>query len=547
MSQQLLPNIYASFAYAAKRFPDRMALIYLGEGLTYAQLEAIVDRLARALHHIGVHWGDRAVIYLSHCPQWVVTWLALQKIGAIAVPITHFYGPKDVEYIANDSGAETIFCMDTNFGYVSKVLANTSIKRVVVTTAVDFLPWWKRVIGKVYDKVPSGVYSLRDGDFTFQGLLRTNAHPLPNIEPEGDDIAEILYTGGTLGSPKGVPISNNLFVESCHEQRRVREGIIPRGEDIIIQGAPLYHMLGQAVGLGALFSGDTVILLPKINLDAIFAHIQRYRATSFFGTPTMYRMILEHERLDCYDLQSLRYCLSGGDVLPPEVAKRWETKLGKQIYQGYGATETGGAVTLAYAGEPFPEGTIGKVVAFQRVMLVDPDTITPVPEVGELLVSSDHMVRGYWNKPEETSRSFVELEGRLWYRTGDIIRIDASGWCFFVDRSADVIKHKGYRVSASKIDAVLQEHPAIIAACTIGVPDEKVGERIKAFVVARDDVKGISAYELIGWCRERLAPYEVPSYIEFRDMLPKSKVGKLLRRELRAEERLKSGSASQQH
>jgi long-chain acyl-CoA synthetase len=175
------------------------------------------------------------------------------------------------------------------------------------------------------------------------------------------------------------------------------------------------------------------------------------------------------------------------------------------------------------------------------VLLVDPATLRPVPEgePGELLVASPHMVQGYWNKPEETARCFVEVEGRRWYRTGDVLRRDADGWLFFHDRTADVIKHKGYRVAASKVDNVLHEHPAVVAACTIGVPDPAVGERIKSYVVVKTDVKGVHAQDLIRFCRERLAAYEVPQYVEFRDMLPKSKAGKLLRRELRDEERRK--------
>lgn len=284
-----------------------------------------------------------------------------------------------------------------------------------------------------------------------------------------------------------------------------------------------------------------MVLLPRMNLDGLMDHIQRYRILTFFAVPTLYRMILEHDRLDCYDLSSLRYCFCGGDVLPREVAERWHWRFGNPLYQGYGTTETCGRVSLTPMGEEAPPGSAGKVTPLQRVKLVDPDTLEPVPpgEPGELLVSSEHMVRGYWNKPEETAKCFIELEGRLWYRTGDIVRIDAEGWLFYLDRSVDTIKHKGYRVAASEVEAVLQEHPAVIAACVVGVPDEWVGERIKAFVVLREDIKGVSAYELIRWCRERLAPYKVPQYIEFRDMLPKSKVGKVLRRELRAEERKK--------
>jgi len=187
------------------------------------------------------------------------------------------------------------------------------------------------------------------------------------------------------------------------------------------------------------------------------------------------------------------------------------------------------------------KGAAGKIVSFQKVKVVDPDTLEPVPlgEPGELLVSSENMVTGYWNKPEETSRCFVNIDGRLWYRTGDIVKIDEDGWLYFIDRCGDIIKHKGYRVAASKVERVLQEHPAVMAASVVGVPDPMVGERIKAFVVLKEDVRGVNAYELIRFCRERLAAYEVPHYIEFRDALPKSKVGKILRRELRAIERKK--------
>jgi len=351
----------------------------------------------------------------------------------------------------------------------------------------------------------------------------------------------MLYTGGTTGLPKGVPYSNIMFLESVAEQRLMSEQYISKGEDLLIQGGPLFHILGQAMGLGALLSGDALILLPRVNLDGLFDHIQRYNASTLFGVPAMYRMILEHDRVDYYNLGSLKYCFCAGDVLPIEVAERWLKKFGEPLYQGYGTTETCGRVSLTPMGEQAPVGSAGIITPIQKVMLVDPETLQPVPsdEPGELMVSSENMVRAYWSKPEETATCFVEINGKLWYRTGDVVSIDKDGWLFYLDRSVDTIKHKGYRVAASEIEAVLQEHYAVIASCVVGIPDEKVGERIKAFVVLREDVKGVSAYDLIRWCRERLAPYKIPQYIEFRDMLPKSKVGKLLRRELRAEERKK--------
>lgn len=537
-----MESIYQAFESTANRVPSQTALVYLGKHYTYAQLLDLVDRAAGALSGLGVKKGDMAILFLPNCPQWVIAWFALQKVGAVAVPITPYYGPRDLRSIAEDSGAETIVCLDTNFGYVSRELAATKVKRAIVTTLVDGLPLWKRVLGRVLNKVPSGTVGRDEHTLMFGRLLKHRGGPGAGWElPGGDETANMLYTGGTTGHPKGVPISHALFLEAAGEHRRNSAAVIPVGRDVVIQGAPLYHILGQIIGVGALLNGEQVILLPRINLDALFDHIQRYQATTFFGVPALFRMILEHDRVDQYDLSSLRYCFSGGDVLPGEVARRWERKFGQPIYQGYGATETCGGISLTPAGQPFPAGTVGQIAPHQQVLIIDPDSLEPMPvgEPGEVLVSSPHMVEAYWNKPEETARFFVRRGGRLWYRTGDIACLDAQGWLFFRDRSVDLIKHKGYRVAASRVEAVLQENPAVIASCVVGIPDPQVGERIKAFVVLNDDVKGVTAYDLIAWCRERLAPHEAPHYVEFRDMLPKSKVGKLLRRELRAEEQRK--------
>ena len=533
-------SIYEQFEKVCRDFPEKPALIYLGKAYTFSRLKEATESLAANLHHLGVGKGDKAVLYLSNCPQWVMAWLALIRIGAVAVPISPIYTPIDLKYMANDSGAETVFCLDTNFGYVTQVLPETGIKRVIVTNLAEPLSLWKRLIGLGFNKIPSGKVGTGEHILRFGRLLRRDSmSSLPPLRVEDEDMFEMLYTGGTTGLPKGVPFTNIIFLEAASEQREVSERFIPRGKDIVVQGGPLFHILGQQVGLGGILSGDTVVLLPRVNLDGLFDHIQRYKVLTFFGVPAMYRMILEHDRVDYYNLSSLQYCFSGGDVLPTEVADRWLKKFGKPISVGYGATETCGRVSLTPMGEQAPPGSAGKVTPLQKIKLVEPDTLETVPpgQPGELLVSSDHMVQAYWNKPTETADCFLNMEGRLWYRTRDVVRIDEKGWLFYLDRSVDTIKHKGYRVAVSEIEAVLQEHPAVISACVVGVPDEKVGERIKAFAVLKEDVKGVSAYDLLKWCRERLAPYKIPQYIEFRDMLPQSKVGKLLRRELRAEER----------
>jgi len=535
-------SIYEQFEKVAQEFSNKPALFYLGDKFTYIQLREAAERMAASLHDLGVERGDRTILYLPNCPQWVMVWLSLLRIGAIAIPISPIYTPSDLQYMANDSGAETIFCLDTNFGYVAQVLPETNLKRVVLTNIADLLPWWKRLVGLAFNKIPKGKFASGEQIFSFKKLIESGRiSSLPPLKANSEDLFEMLYTGGTTGLPKGVPYSNIMFLESVAEQRLMSEQYISKGEDLLIQGGPLFHILGQAMGLGALLSGDALILLPRVNLDGLFDHIQRYNASTLFGVPAMYRMILEHDRVDYYNLGSLKYCFCAGDVLPIEVAERWLKKFGEPLYQGYGTTETCGRVSLTPMGEQAPVGSAGIITPIQKVMLVDPETLQPVPsdEPGELMVSSENMVRAYWSKPEETATCFVEINGKLWYRTGDVVSIDKDGWLFYLDRSVDTIKHKGYRVAASEIEAVLQEHYAVIASCVVGIPDEKVGERIKAFVVLREDVKGVSAYDLIRWCRERLAPYKIPQYIEFRDMLPKSKVGKLLRRELRAEERKK--------
>ena len=539
-TMQMIGSIYEQFEKVCRDFPDKPAIIYLGKAYTFSQLKEATENLAANLHRLGLKKGDKAILYLSNCPQWVIAWFALIRIGAVAVPISPIYTPIDLKYMANDSGAETVFCLDTNFGYVTQVLPETGIKRVIVTNLAEPLSWWKRLIGLAFNKIPSGKVALGENIFKLRRLLqRDSASSLPPLRVEDEEIFEMLYTGGTTGLPKGVPFTDIIFLEGVSEQREVSERFIPKGKDVVVQGGPLFHILGQQVGLGGILAGDTVVLLPRVNLDGLFDHIQRYRVLTFFGVPAMYRMILEHDRVDYYNLSSLQYCFSGGDVLPTEVADRWLKKFGKPISVGYGATETCGRVSLTPMGEQAPPGSAGRVTPLQKVKLVEPETLEPVPsgEPGELLVSSDHMVKFYWNKPAETAECFLNMEGRVWYRTRDVIRIDEKGWLFYLDRSVDTIKHKGYRVAVSEIEAVLQEHPAVISSCVVGVPDEKVGERIKAFAVLKEDVKGVSAYDLLKWCRERLAPYKVPQYIEFRDMLPKSKVGKLLRRELRAEER----------
>ena len=545
MQNESLENelTFSRFDRMSELYPDRTAILYLGEHFTYRKLRELSERLAGALRSLGIGKGDRVMLYIPNCIQWVIAFLAIQKSGAVLVPIAPIYTSFEIEYMLKDSGAETIICQDTNFCYVKEVSSKTGLKQIIVTNLADLLSPWKRYLGVLFDKVPHGKLDRDKEVHSFTSLLK---HP-PLSDPVGidpwKDLSYILYTGGTTGFPKGVPgnhIGMTSYVADVTED--VAGGFLKEGEDVYVAVNPLFHIMAlglfMAVGLN---KGNMTLLMPVPQVDAILESIYRYKARWILGVPALYRMILENDRLPRYNLSSLTYCYCGGDVLPLEVFNRWKERTGVPIYQVYGSTEAGHVTYSRIGKEPKPN-TIGVPLKSRKCLLVDPDSLEPVAqgETGELLVTSPYTLKEYWKKPEETARSYVKINDAIYYRMGDYMKQDADGDLIYVERSADIIKHKAFRVSASEVEAVLQDHPTVIGACVVGVPDVKVGERIKAIVVLKEGARGVGGAELLKWCRERLAPYKVPSYIEFRDMLPKSKVGKLLRREIRDEERRKT-------
>jgi long-chain acyl-CoA synthetase len=537
-NERVIDGIYR----ARERFPDKTALVYLGETFTYRELTELIERFATALHALGVRKDDKVMLYIPNTPQFLIGYLGAQLIGGVPVAVSPIYTPAEIRYLINDSGAKTVICMDTNFRYVKEVFEDTTLEKIIVTTYVDMLPFYKKVFGFLMDKVPSGAIEKGPNVYWFGKLLKQYPADPPKVEIDpAKQLCYILYTGGTTGFPKGCISTHSGMVSFIDEIQQVGEGHVREGEDTLIMVNPLFHQLAQGMILGMiLYKGNTAVLMPIPEVDAILDAIQRYKVTLFLGAPTLYRMILENDRLDLFDLSSLRYCWSGGDVLPVEIFNRWKSTFNQPIYQVYGSTEVGFTAMSPLDEEPSPT-RVGRPFPSRKVMVVDPETLRPVGqgEPGELLVTSDFIAKEYWNKPEETAKAYVEIDGEIWYRMNDFVTFDENGELSYVDRQADVIKHKGYRVSCSEIEAVLQDHPAVIGSCVVGVPDPKLGERIKAIVVLKEDARGVSGTELVRWCRDRLAAYKVPQYIEFRDMLPKSKVGKLLRREIRDEERRK--------
>lgn len=534
---------FTRFEEVCKEYTSKTALVYLGETFTYGRLETLVHKFARGLSDLGVKKQDKVMLYISNCPQWIIANFAINRIGAITVPVSPIYTAFEIEYMIHDAGIDTVICLDTNFVYVKEVMERTNLKRVIVTNLVDFVSPVKRFVGYLFDKIPHGTVSKGDRIYSFKDILykSINIPPQVDIDPK-NDLAYIMYTGGTTGFPKGVPgnhIGEVTYIRDIMDD--VIKDYVTVGKDAVLMVNPLFHIMAKGFSIAFGFNyANTVVLMPIPEVDPTLSAIERYKIKWMLGVPALYRMMLENDRIDQYDLSSLRYCYCGGDVLPVEVFKTWREKYQVPLYQVYGSTEIGHVTYSLLNQEPSPT-VIGTPLKTRKSIVVDRETLEKLPpgELGELLVTSPYTIKEYLHKPEETSYSYVQMNGDIYYRMGDYVKMNERGELEFVERTADIIKYKAYRVSASEVEAALQDHPTVIGACVIGVPDPRVGERIKAIVVLKEDAKGIGSTELLKWCRDRLAPYKVPGYIEFRDMLPKSKVGKLLRREIRDEEKRK--------
>ena len=390
-------SLFGVIENICEKYPNKPAIFYLGERFSYSKLRDWVRRFADALSDLGVGMNDKVVIYIANCPQFLVAYFGIQEIGAIPVPISPIYTPFELEYMVHDSGAETIICQDTNFSYVTEVFEKKILKRIIVTNLTDLLPWWKRTIGRALDKVPKGVVKKNNGVYLFSDLIRriSNQPIKVSIKPE-EHLASILYTGGTTGSPRGVPSSHAKMLYSLKDygdltKSHIREG----GDDVLLIANSLFHMMGQEAILGwGLGKGISVVLMPIPQVDAILDAIQTHKVTILTGVPTLYRMILGNDRLNSYDLSSLKYCWSGGDVLPSDLFKRWHEKFNIPLYQVYGTTEMG-CVSLSPL-DRFPVmGSIGHPIPSKQVKIVDPDTLKAVPtnHVGELLVTSEYEIQ----------------------------------------------------------------------------------------------------------------------------------------------------------
>jgi len=523
-----LKSVTRMFDEATERVPGRTAVVFYGRSITYRELREATDRLACALAGLGVKKGDRVALYLVNSPQFIIAYFAALKCGAAVTPISPVYTSHEVRYQLEDSGARAVICQDILYEKVAK--AGVAIDLLVVTNVGEYLPAFKRLFSRKM-QTPPQAHRLQD-------LLKRHPPRPPDIalDPK-TDIAALPYTGGTTGNPKGVMLTHYNLVAALVGAQAAFRAFEP-GKEVILAFLPFFHIYGQAViMLNGLCQGNLLVLLTSPDTEAILTAMERYQATVFYGVPTLYEYLKDHKDTNKVDWRRLKLVLSGADTLHESTLRAWARRTGSTIIEGYGLSETASLSHLNPLQRP-KTGSFGCPVTNMRAAVIDPETLefAAVGETGELVLDGPNVMLGYWNRPEETARAFVEKDGTRWLRTGDIVRMDGEGYFHFYDRSKDLIKYKGYSIFAKDVEDVLYGHPQVKAAGVIGVSDPSVGQRIKAIVVLQADARGkLSEDEIKAYCRQQLAEYKVPHIVEFRGELPKTDVGKVSRRELREE------------
>jgi len=526
--------LYAVVTESAKRYPQNVSIHYQGRNFTYSELDDLSSRFATALVSLGVRRGDRVAIFLPNAPQFVFAFFGILKAGAIAVSNNPLYKERELEHQLNDSGAEVIIAPNDvvkgNDLYESleRCRKRTRLRHVITTSLTDYLPGLKRSLSGL-----AGIKRVsRANTLNFVTLLSSSVPmaTFPEVDPL-EDVAVLQYTGGTTGISKGAMLTHyNLYSNAA----RTANYLPLTPNDVSLAVLPLFHIYGLTTAMNApFFASSQAVLLPSFHVSQVMKTIQRRKVTSFCGVPSMYIAIINNPKVKDFDLRSVRVCVSGGSALPLEVRKWFIALTGGKLVEGYGLSETSpithcnplteGGVKEGSMGVPYPE-TDAMIVD-----LDDPLKALPTGSVGELAVKGPQVMKGYWNNEAETAK--VIHDG--WFLTGDIAKMDADGYFYIVDRKKDMVDVGGFKVYPRDVEEVLFEHPGIREAAVIGIPDEFSGEAVKAFVVKRDEASSLTEKEVIDFCAARLVKFKVPKKVEFIPELPKTLIGKVLRRKLK--------------
>jgi long-chain acyl-CoA synthetase len=529
-------------AEAVAQRPQAPALLFKGRTVSHGELDRRSDAFAAALAGLGVAKGDRVALLLPNCPQFLICELGAWKAGAVLHPLNPIYTEQELEAALRRTGAETIVVLTPFYGRVKAVQPRTALVRVVATNVKEYLPPLLRVLFTLAKERKDGHrVALADGDLWLGDLLdrhRDAARPSVPVAPE--DPAVILMSGGTTGTPKGVVgLHRHYTITGRQLGTWLQAGTAP-WDDVIMAALPLFHSFAN-IGIQsvALRNHNAMALVPNPrDLDDLLDTIARTRPTAFSGVPTLFNALLHHPKVLAgkVDLSSVKVCFSGAAPLLAETKRRFEELTGGRIVEGYSLTEAMLACAVNPVEGPNKIGSVGMPLPDVEMRVVDTGTGAPLAagEVGEVLIRAPQLMACYWDDPEETAATVRDHGGQRWLHTGDLGYLDEDGYLFIVDRLKDLIKTHGYQVWPREIEEVLAGHPAVAEVGVAGVPDAAKGEVAKAWVVLRPGEQA-GAEELRAFCRERLAPYKVPATVEFRAELPKSMVGKVLRRALTAE------------
>jgi long-chain acyl-CoA synthetase len=543
--ERTLPDYIAD---AAREHPDLVALLFKGLRITYGELEKLSDAFAVALADLGVKKGDRVALLLPNCPQFIIAELGAWKAGATVLPLNPIYTESELQTPLANCTPEIIVTLTPFYNRVKSTQPNTKLKRVIATNIKEFLPLVLRLLFTlVKEKKEGHRIHLQPGDLWFGDLIKkTGFERKPSVSVSPNDPAIILLSGGTTGTPKGAVGTHRSLVSSGLQLNSWIKNLQNESQDIAMLPLPLFHVYANAgIQCQVFVSGSVLSLIPNPrDIKDVLHTIRKDHPTFFISVPTLFIALLNHPDVKAgkVDFKSIKLCISGAAPLMAETKKSFEELTGGRILEGYSLTEAMMACTVNPALGVKKIGSIGMPLPDVEVRIADPDSgdkTLPTGEVGEVLMRAPQLMQGYWQNPEETAGVLqVHGEGGPWLHTGDLGYMDEDGYVFIVDRKKDVIKPSGFQVWPREVEEIVSSHPAVLEVGVAGVPDDYQGEAVKAWVVLRSGQQA-NADEIRQYCRQKLAPYKVPKHIEFRDSLPKSMVGKVLRRVLAQEERAK--------
>ncbi|GHO88754.1 long-chain-fatty-acid--CoA ligase [Dictyobacter formicarum] len=531
---------------AAKRYPNQAAFVYYGNKITYAQFSNQANRFAIEMQRLGVQKGDRVAIALPNIPQFPIAFYGTLRAGAVAVPTNPLYTEREMQHQLADSGAKVLVVLDMYYPIIRNIRNQTALEHVIVTSPADFLP---PLLQKLYPlsqrntKLPQPLLTKKELEsdpalHRMQPMLHSHAKGgielfnLP-IHVQSNDLAVLQYTGGTTGLSKGAMLTHrNLLANAMQTRYWVPKANDAKETSLCV--APFFHAYGLSVGMNlSILAAATMVLLPQFKAKDVLDAIHQYHPTMFPGIPTMYIAIMKEAGKHTEYLQSIKYCISGASPLPAKIQTDFETITGGKLVEGYGLSEAAPVTHCNPLSDKSRNGSIGLPLPSIESAIIDRTTGEPLPvgEVGELVVKGPNIMQGYWQRDEETKAIFVNG----WMRTGDIGKMDEDGYFYIVERAKDMIIASGFNVYPREVEEILYHHPAIAEVAVAGIPDSYRGETVAAFIVLKPEFKPSAELEqdVIAFCKQKLTAYKVPKRIEFRDNLPKSLVGKVLRRELR--------------